>query len=81
MNTQNVTLSIPRDILLKIKVIAAQQGTSISGLLTRALEEIVVREEGYQTARRRHLALMEENNLSLGTNGTISWTRTDLHER
>ena len=57
MNTQNVTLSIPKDILLKIKVIAAKRGISISGLLSGALEEIVTREEGYQAAHRRHLAL------------------------
>jgi len=80
MDTQNITLAIPKDVLLKVKVIAAKQGTSISGLLTRTLEEIVTRDEGYQTARRQHLALLEEQ-LTLGTDGAVSWARADLHER
>ena len=80
MNTQNITLAIPKDILLKVKVIAAKQGTSISGFLTRILEETVAREEGYQAARRRHLALLEDE-VRLGTGRVISWTRADLHER
>ena len=80
MDTQNITLAIPKDILLKVKVIAAKQGTSISGLLIQTLEEIVTREEGYRTARQRHLALLEDE-LMLGTNGAVSWTRADLHER
>lgn len=80
MSTQNITLAISKDILLKIKVIAAKRGTSISGFLTQTLEELVAREEGYQTAQRRHLATLNSG-LSLGTNGTVSWTRAELHER
>ena len=80
MRTQNITLSIPKDILLKIKVIAAKREMSISGFLTRILEEIVSREEGYQAAQRRHLATLEEGT-HLGTNGALSWTREELHER
>lgn len=80
MDTQNITLAIPKDVLFKVKVIAAKQGTSISGFMTRVLEEIVAREEGYEAARRNHLALLEEG-VRLDTNGTISWTRADLHER
>lgn len=80
MDTQNITLAIPKDVLLKVKIIAAQQGTSISGLLTRTLEEIVTREEGYQAARRQHLALLEDQ-VALGTEGAVSWTRANLHER
>ena len=80
MSFQNVTLSVPKDILAKIKVIAARRGTSISGLLTDLLEEIVTREEGYQAARQRHLALLEDET-DLGTHGILSWTRDNLHER
>jgi hypothetical protein len=80
MDTQNITLALPKDILLKVKVIAAKQGTSISGFLTEILEEIVTREEGYRAACRRHLALLEDE-IILGTDGVTSWTRADLHER
>jgi len=77
---QNVILSIPEDILAKVKEIAASRGTSISGLLTQILEEIVIREEEYHAARQRHLALLEDET-NLGTNGILSWTRDNLHER
>jgi hypothetical protein len=80
MSTQNITLSIRKDILLKVKIIAAKQDTSISGLLTRVLEEIVSKEEGYQAAHRRHLEILDSD-LDLGTNGDLPWTREELHER
>jgi hypothetical protein len=80
MSTQNITLSIPKETLLKVKIMAARQGTSISALMTRVLEEIVAREEGYQAARRRHLATLESE-ISLDTRGASSWTREALHER
>lgn len=80
METQNITLAIPKHVLRKIKIIAAKQDTSVSGLMTRALEEIVVREEGFAAARRRHLQLLESG-LELGTNGLASWRREELHER
>ena len=80
MSTQNITLSIPKDILTKVKIIAAQQGTSISGFMTHVLEEIVSREEGYQASRRRHLEMLESE-ITLGTHGASSWTRDQLHER
>ncbi|WHE05965.1 hypothetical protein PGH24_07205 [Thermoanaerobacterium thermosaccharolyticum] len=39
--TQNITLSLPKDLLQKIKHIAINKQTSVSGLLTKTLEEIV----------------------------------------
>ena len=39
-STQNVTLSIPKDILRKAKILAVQKNTSLSGLLTQTLTEL-----------------------------------------
>jgi len=80
MQTQNITLSIPKDILVRVKIIAAKQGVSISGFMTRILEEVVSRDEGYEAARRRHLATLEHKS-NLGTKGVSSWTREELHDR
>jgi Ribbon-helix-helix protein, copG family len=33
MTTQNVTVSVPKDVLKRVKMLAAQRGTSISRLL------------------------------------------------
>jgi predicted transcriptional regulator len=77
---QNVTLSLPSGTLRRLKVLAAERGTSISRLLTETLDEILDRESGYERARRRSLATLEQG-WNLGTNGRIDWGRDELHER
>lgn len=47
MERQNVTLSIPKDILKKAKILAIEQDSSLSGLLTRFLIEMVEQHEQY----------------------------------
>lgn len=78
--TQNVTLTIPKDILHKAKILAVQKNTSLSGLLTQTLADLVAHQEAYEQARQRNLALLE-NGFDLGTNGEIPWKRDELHER
>ena len=80
MESQNVTVSLPKDVLVRVKVIAAQRNTSVSSLLTNALEELVAREDAFQRGRRHHLALLEAP-ANLGTHGSIIGTRDALHER
>ena len=78
--TQNVTLAIPKDILRKAKIIAVQKNTSLSGLLTQTLVEIVSCEESYEQARQRSLELLKSG-FDLGTKGNVTWKREELHER
>ena len=80
MNRQNITLSIDKDILQKVKILAVKQNTSVSALLTHLLEYIVAREEGYQTASQNHLRLLQQE-FDLGTNGSIKWSRDEIHAR
>jgi hypothetical protein len=42
MEKQNVTLALPKETLRKAKAIAAQRNSSLSALLTQALNEICV---------------------------------------
>lgn len=77
---QNITLSIPKDVLLKVKVLAAKEGISISGLMTRALQQLVAQDEGYRQAMQAHQNILAED-LTLGTNGAIAHSRESLHER
>ena len=79
MEYQNVTLAIPKEILRRAKHIAIERGTSLSGLLTQLLEELTRREDAYQKAKEYHLALLDK--LDLATEGKITWSRSDLHER
>ncbi len=80
MENQNITLSLPKDILRRVKHIAVERQTSVSGLMVEMLEDLVRRQDAYVQARERQLALMEKG-LHLGTNGKITWTRDELHER
>lgn len=80
MEKQNVTLSIPRNVLRKAKKVAIDQDTSLSGLMTRALIEIVKREDQYASAKQHHLAWLEQG-ADLGTNGRVRWSRDELHDR
>ena len=78
--TQNVTLAIPKDILRKAKILAVQRNTSLSGLLTQTLADLVSHQEAYEQSRQRNLALLQRG-LDLGTQGKITWKRDELHER
>jgi hypothetical protein len=80
METQNITLSLPKDILLKVKLIAVQRNTSVSHLLAQTLEQLVRQEDAYHQARRRHLAWLDQG-ADLGTGGAVQGQREDLHER
>jgi predicted transcriptional regulator len=80
VETQNVTLSLPRALLRKVKVLAASEDTSISALLTSALEEIVREDDVQRRAMRRALARAREG-YDLGTGGQWTIRRDDLHAR
>ena len=78
--TQNVTLSLPRHILRKAKILAIQKNTSLSGLLAQTLSDLVAHQEAFDQARQRSLDLLRSG-LDLGTQGKVTWTREDLHGR
>jgi hypothetical protein len=79
-DTQNITLSVPRDLLRRVKRIAADRDTSVSALMTEALARIADSERRYSAARKRAFTALDSAR-SLGTNGHATWTRDDLHER
>lgn len=80
METRNITLAIPKEVLLKIKLLAVKRQTSVSGLLTQTLERLVQQEDAYAHARQRHLQWLELG-ADLGTNGLMTTQRDKLHER
>ena len=80
MDKQNVTLSIPKNILRKAKMQAIEQDTSLSNLLTQTLIDIVEQTDLYEVAKERQLAWLRQG-FDMGTQGEISWTREELHER
>ena len=80
MEKQNLTLSLPKALLKKAKILAARREISLSEMVREAIEERVREDSGYQKARRRHThALMKS--FDLGTNGHFGVFREALHER
>ena len=80
MEKQNVTLSLPRDLLKDAKIVAIKKDTSLSKLLVQALEDIVVQYHGYEEARDAHIRILKKG-FNMGTNGDITVTREEIHER
>ena len=79
MDNQNVTLSLPKDILQQAKIIAIKRNNSLSGLLKEILTDLVEKEVRYQEAMRQSFLQMDEARPL--TAGEITWSRESLHER
>ena len=73
-STQNITLAIPKNLLRKAKILAIQKNTSLSGLLTQTLADLVSHQESYEQARQRNLEMLNSG-YDLGTQGNIPWSR------
>ncbi|MEO8056558.1 MAG: CopG family transcriptional regulator [Acidobacteriota bacterium] len=73
-------MSLPKALLRKAKVLAAERRIPLTRLLTGVLEQLVKDRDDYERAKRRALAHMRHAT-NLGTNGRITWTRDSLHER
>ena len=80
MEKQNITLSLPKEILRQAKHFAIDEGVSLSGFLVDALTERVKRLRDIERAGARQRALMRRG-LKLGTRGRATWKRDELHAR
>ncbi len=91
MERQNVTITLPVDVIREARHLAVDKGLSLSKFLALLLEEHIEakrqydadREEArklYEAAREQELQRLKKG-LPLGTQGKISWTRDELHER
>lgn len=80
MNQQNVTISIPINLLKQAKILAINNDKSLSQLIKEALEEKVTLNNQYQLAMEKQEKLFAKG-LNLGTNGQITHKRSELYER
>lgn len=75
---QNITLRLDKDIIEKAKLIAAQNYTSVSKMLSNQLKQIIDREEQCEAGKRSALHALRRG-FNLG--GKITWRREDLYEQ
>ncbi len=80
MEKQNITLSLPREILKKGKVLAARRGISLNELVRELLQANTENDGEYQASAERQIKQMKEG-IQLGTKGKIAWKRDQLHQR
>ena len=74
----NVTLKLDADLLREARVMAAEEGRSISGLLSDQLEALVRERKAFERARKRALARLRAG---LDLQWTPPGSRDELHER
>jgi len=70
MERKNVTLSLPRVLIKKAKIIAAREEKSLSEFLEKILEKKIGENTGYQRAKTRQSKLIMKG-IDLGTKGKI----------
>jgi hypothetical protein len=74
----NITLKLDKALLREARVLAAEEGTSISALLAARLEQIVSERRTYERARKRAMARLRQG---LDLQWTRPRSRDELHER
>jgi hypothetical protein len=77
---QNVTISLPLSVLKKAKHRAVEEGSSLSGLLSAYIEQIVDDAAETDRATRRIRSRLAAG-IDLGTKGSLGRTRDDVHGR
>lgn len=80
MEKQNITLSLPKNLLKKAKALATKEDKSLSQLIREVLEEKIKKSGEYKKAMQRQLKILKEG-FNLGTEGRFSIKRSELHER
>jgi Family of unknown function (DUF6364) len=76
--TTNITLKLDSALLRQVKVLAAQEGTSISAMLTAQLQQLVRQRTSYERARKRAVARLRQG---MNLHWTPPRSRDEWHER
>jgi hypothetical protein len=74
----NITLKLDAELLREVRVLAAQEGTSVSALLATRLEQMVRERKAYERSKRRALVRLRDG---FDLNWTAPRSRDELHER
>jgi hypothetical protein len=80
MEKQNLTLSLPKDLIRRAKVQAAKENMSLNRYTMKAVEEKLRKSTGYINAKKRQLKALSSP-IDLGTEGKLGIDRESMHER
>jgi hypothetical protein len=74
---RNLTIQLEEEIIQAAKELAARRGTSVSGLVSQKLRELVEADLRYERAKRHALDAM----YNAIDRGGRNWTREELNDR
>jgi hypothetical protein len=74
----NITLKLDAELLRQVRILAAEENTSISSLLSERLEQVVRERKTYDRARKRALSRLQEG---MDLRWKRPGSRDELHER
>jgi hypothetical protein len=74
----NITLKVDTDILREARILAAEEGLSVSALLSAKLDAIIRQRKGYDRSRRRAVARLRKG---FDLRWMAARSRDELHER
>jgi len=77
----NVTLSLDDDLVKKVRKIAVERETTLTGLVREYLEEVAAEDSARGRKRREREALEQSFQKFHFKFGKRNWTREDLHAR
>ncbi len=77
----NITLSLPDDLVKRVRKIAVDRDTTLTGMVREYLAAIVKLDSAAGRKRREREALERSFEQFQYTVGKRTWKREDLHER
>ena len=75
----NITMTLDDEVIRKVKRIAVEKNTTLTGIVRDYLTRIAKRED--QRVEEVIVQLSDAMNAPGARVGKITWTRADLHER
>ncbi|MDQ3152192.1 MAG: BrnA antitoxin family protein [Actinomycetota bacterium] len=79
MTSRNITLTLPAELVRRVKVIAATRDTSVSALVADYLRSLAQRDDDYERVWQEEQRLMSAG-LPMRI-GAVTWSRDDVHGR
>jgi predicted transcriptional regulator len=77
----NVTLTLDDDLVKKVRKIAVEKDTTLTGMIREYLERVAAEDAGSGRRRRQLEALERSFETFSFPVGKRTWTRADLYER
>ena len=77
----NVTLSLPEDLVKRVRKIAVDRDTTLTGLVREYLKDLAAKDSTSGRLQREREALQRSFKQFQFDMGKITWKRADLYER